>query len=64
MEQYTLFTEKQEHFTIVRDILLKYGLTKLTRGNKLEIVDLAYNMNLNGKRRKLTKQVYIKECIR
>lgn len=62
MEQYNLFTEKQKHYTIIKNILLKFGLKKLTKEDKLEIIEKVYNMNLNGKRRKLSKEEYCNMC--
>lgn len=41
--------------------MIQDGIHKTEEGFKT-IIDLAYNMNKEGKRRKLTKEEYIKQC--
>lgn len=71
MDSNPIHTEKKVHYDIWKEVcfIIKNELSSLAgqsvTGNKLsktsllKIVDLAYNMNKSGKRRKLTKVEYI-----
>jgi len=61
MSKHQLHSVKSEHFSIFEQVINLVTL-KEHKTNKgfLRIVDLAYNMNLEGKRRKLTKEEYLK----
>jgi hypothetical protein len=55
-----LYTEKAIHYKIWKDVINKVKNKALTKTLILEIVEMAYNMNKNGKRRKINKEEYIK----
>nr|YP_203314.1 orf327 [Zancudomyces culisetae]AAW49481.1 orf327 [Zancudomyces culisetae] len=58
------FLDKLKQFIIFKQIVnLLYNKQHLTKDNKLKIVDLAYNMNNNGIKRKLTKEQFIQIII-
>ena len=60
VDKYKLFTNKAIHYSIFKQVvnLVKSG-SHLSDDGFLKIMDLAYDMNLEGKPRKLTKQEYI-----
>ncbi len=60
MEGGKLYTEKATHYKIWKDVINKIKNKPLTKTLILEIVEMAYNMNKNGKRRKINKEKYIK----
>ena len=64
MSQYEFHTYKSRHFAIFKDIakLVMDGQHRHFNGF-MHIIDRAYDMNLKGKRRKLTKQDYINKYI-
>lgn len=57
-----IHTEKWSHFQTWSKVcmILKNDGKKLPKSSLLKIIDLAYDMNKSGKRRKLTKTEYIK----
>ena len=56
-----LFSERANHYKIFKEVSIILSKEKpLTLETKLKIVELAYNANKNGKRRRLTKSDYIK----
>lgn len=62
VDKYPLLSERNEHFQIFREVC--FMLKNNPKKNKdlkfkLELVDLAYESNKKGKRRKLTKLEYI-----
>jgi len=61
MDKNPLFSERAGHYKIFKKIsLMLKELNPLTLKNKIDIVDLAYNANKEGKRRQMTKLEYIK----
>lgn len=56
-----LHTEKKKHYDIFKHVLEVYVLGKdfIKTRDFLDIVELSYNMNFEGKRRKLTKEEYL-----
>jgi LAGLIDADG endonuclease len=55
-----LFSERANHYDIFRQVCLILKNNKpITLEQKLEIVELAYNSNKGGKRRRKTKEDYI-----
>jgi len=58
--EYPLHTVKKESFEILSQVchLLKEGVHKTDEGLQ-QIIDLAYNMNKEGKGRRLTKEEFI-----
>jgi hypothetical protein len=54
------FTEKAEHYSKFRSVslILKFELP-FTLQSKLNIIELAYDLNKKGKRRLMTKSKYI-----
>lgn len=60
IDKHPLFSERALHFYKFKEVstILK-NEKPLTLKTKLKIVDLSYNMNKKGKRRKLTKEEYI-----
>lgn len=61
MSKHQLHSVKSEHFSIFKQVLNLVNLKEhQTNKGFLNIVNLAYNMNLEGKRRKLTKEEYLK----
>jgi len=64
MDQQTLYTEKAIHYAKFRKIVdLIERKAHLTRVGFLEIVEIAYEMNQSGKRRKWTKEEYIEKYV-
>jgi LAGLIDADG endonuclease len=64
MSQYEFHTYKSTHFSIFKDVakLVMEGQHRHLNG-LLHIIDKAYDMNLKGKRRRLTKQDYINKYL-
>ena len=61
MSKHQLHSVKSEHFSIFEQVINLVNLKEhQTNKGSLKIVNLAYNMNLEGKRRKLTKEEYLK----
>lgn len=61
MSKHQLHSVKSEHFSIFEQVIHLVNLKEhQTDKGFLKIVNLAYNMNLEGKRRKLTKEEYLK----
>ena len=64
MDKYRLHTNKQQHqgyiFNSVGEMIKENRHKSEEDFNK--IIELAYNMNKEGKRRRLTKEEYLKEC--
>jgi len=55
-------TSQSIHYTIFKKVCqLIYNKPNLSDSDLLSIIELAYNMNKDGKRRKLTKEEYIKK---
>lgn len=60
MDENPLCSERAEHYKIFKEVSLRIRNQKpLTLENKLEIVELAYNSNKGGKRRRISKSDYI-----
>jgi hypothetical protein len=60
MDLNPIFSERAGHYAIFRQVCFMIKNEKpLTLKTKLEIVELAYNANKSGKRRKLLKADYI-----
>lgn len=60
VDQYDLHSTKSVHYEIFKKVLYLIDVNAhMTPEGFMEIIDLAYNMNLEGKRRKLTKQEYV-----
>lgn len=60
MDKNPLLSERADHYNIFRQVSLILSTQKpLTLDKKLEIVELAYNANKSGKRRKINKVEYI-----
>lgn len=61
LDTYAMHTQKTGYYEIWKKVclILHFNNKKLTKEQVLEIIELAYNMNRNGKRRKLTKEAYI-----
>jgi hypothetical protein len=61
MDLNPIFSERADHYDIFRKVCFMLKNEKpLTLETKLEIVELAYNANKSGKRRRITKEEYIK----
>ena len=60
MDGSQLYTEKAIHYKIWKDVINIVKNKALTKTLILEIVEMAYNMNKEGKRRKINKEEYIK----
>jgi len=61
MDLNPIFSERADHYDIFRKVCFMLQNEKpLTLETKLEIVELAYNANKSGKRRRITKEEYIK----
>lgn len=61
MDANPLYTKKMEHYNIWKEVCLILKKEKnLSKSSFLKIVELAYDMNKKGKRRKLSKEEYIK----
>lgn len=64
VDKYQFYTFKAVHYNIFRKVLLLVDSNQhLTESGFLNIIDLAYNMNLDGKRRKYTKEEYIEKYV-
>lgn len=64
MDRHVLHTTKSEHYDIFKLVVnLIDTNAHQTKDGFIKIVELAYNMNLEGKRRKLSKQEYIEKYI-
>lgn len=63
MDKYRLHTNKQQHYNIFKEVgeMIKENRHK-SEVDFNKIIELAYNMNKEGKRRRLTKEEYLKEC--
>ncbi|GJP72837.1 hypothetical protein CLOP_g3591 [Closterium sp. NIES-67] len=62
MDQHTLYTEKAIHYAKFKKVVdLIERKAHLNRSGFLEIVEIAYDMNQAGKRRKLTKEEYLQK---
>ena len=63
MDKYRLHTNKQQHYNIFKEVgeMIKENRHK-SEEDFNKIIELAYNMNKEGKRRRLTKEEYLKEC--
>lgn len=60
MDNNPLYSERANHFSIFKEVSLLLNKEKpLTLETKLKIVELAYDANKKGKRRRLTKSEYI-----
>jgi hypothetical protein len=60
MDLNPIFSERAGHYAIFRKVCFMIQNEKpLTLKTKLEIVELAYNANKSGKRRKIPKADYI-----
>lgn len=55
-----LHTEKSRHYQIFRIVCFILDKPNLSLSDRLQIVEIAYNINKNGKRRKISKGEYIK----
>jgi hypothetical protein len=55
-KEHKLYTEKRKHYAIFKQVLLlcgkKSSIKTLPKHVFLSILDIGYNMNLGGKRRK------------
>jgi hypothetical protein len=61
IDKYPIFSEKAMHYSKFRSVsLILKNEQPLTLQSKLNIVELAYNMNKKGKRRMMSKSEYIK----
>jgi hypothetical protein len=59
MSKHPLHSVKSEHFSIFEQVINLVNLKEhQTDKGFIKIVNLAYNMNLEGKRRKLSKEEY------
>lgn len=60
IDKYIFYSEKSEHYRIFKQVCTIINNEKtITKDMLLNIVDLAYNMNKDGKRRKLSKEEYL-----
>lgn len=61
IDKYILHTNKSVHFNIFKQIcsIIKKG--NLTDEDMIKIIELGYNMNKGGKRRKFTQEEYLGE---
>lgn len=60
IDKYLFHSSKSIHYTIFKKVCqLIYNKPDLSDSDLLNIIELAYNMNKDGKRRKLTKEEYI-----
>jgi hypothetical protein len=60
MSKHQLHSVKSEHFSIFEQVINLVNHKEHQTDIGLKIVNLAYNMNLEGKRRKLSKEGYLK----
>lgn len=64
MENNTLHTDKNTHYHIFKEVcILMKDNKELSKEDLLRIIDLAYNMNKDGKRRVMSKEEYIAKYI-
>ncbi|RUS23417.1 homing endonuclease [Endogone sp. FLAS-F59071] len=64
MNSNMLHTDKAIHFQIFKEVcILIRNNPKPSKEDLLKIIDLAYNMNKDGKRRAMTKEEYIAKYI-
>jgi len=64
MEKNSLHTEKAVHFTIFKEVCsLINNNSSLSKEDLIKIIDLAYNINKDGKRRAMSKEEYIAKYI-
>jgi hypothetical protein len=72
MDSYCLHTEKRDHYKIWKEVCVKYIFpyhqpvrrrVAMNKEDFLKVIELSYNMNKNGKRRKLTKEEYINSIV-
>lgn len=60
IDKYTFYSEKSEHYDIFKQVCTIIDCEKtITKEMFLNVVDLAYNMNKDGKRRKFTKEEFL-----
>ena len=60
MDENPIFSERANHYNVFREVnFILMNNKPLTLNTALKIVELAYESNKNGKRRRLTKQEYI-----
>lgn len=59
MDNELLHTEKSRHYEIFREACSILAGSNVSLADRLRVVELAYDMNKSGKRRKMTKQEYI-----
>lgn len=60
IDKYIFHTNKAIHYNIFKEVChLIYNNSNPSNNDLLKIIDLAYNMNKDGKRRKMTKEEYI-----
>jgi hypothetical protein len=64
VDKYTLHSHKSVHYRIFKEVVTHFvDHPKPSDANLLKIIDLAYNMNKEGKRRKLSKEEYINKYL-
>ena len=62
MDKYNLYTEKANHYLKFKEVVyLVQSKAHLDARGFSQIVNIAYDMNLGGKRRKLSKEEYLKK---
>ena len=62
MDKYRLYTEKANHYLKFKEVVyLVEKRAHLDAQGFSQIVNIAYDMNLEGKRRKLSKEEYLKK---
>lgn len=59
MDKELLHTEKSVHYSIFREVCFILATRNVTLKDRLRVVDLAYNINKGGKRRKISKKEYL-----
>jgi hypothetical protein len=60
MDLNPIFSERADHYDIFKKVcLILKNERPLTLEKKLDIVELAYNANKSGKRRRISKKEYI-----
>jgi hypothetical protein len=61
MDKNPIFSERANHYNIFKRVsLILYNKKPLSLEDKLFILDLAYDSNKKGKRRRFSKEEYIK----
>lgn len=64
MDKYTLYTPKAIHYSKFKQVVeLVQNKAHLNQSGFFQIVDIAYEMNLGGKRRKLSKEELLKKYL-